>query len=252
MLLIPQIFLKQSKAVRFDRTVAPQFSEDPIVMANTLKGSGVEAVYISDIGIPHVGQSPHLPIIKEIREKVGLAVYVGGPFVSVGSMEPYIDLGVELIALGAVVYQQPHILADACKAFPGRVAAHIDVKGGRVTVPGWTVAANKPASEFAERFKQAGVRVLFYSDVGADGKIGDEQFASTLTFCKTALTRIVLTSDVAGPNDIERLIRLGAPRLEGLVVAKAFYEGRIDIRGACALVADLLLISGNEPTIGSE
>lgn len=248
MLLIPQIFLKNNRAVRPDNTKTSFFDEDPLVMFKALMDAGVEAFYMMDLSIPHVGESPHLSILQEMHESSHLHLYVGGHFRSVQAIAPFLEVGLDLVVLGSVAYQNQRLVQDACKAFPRRIAVHIDVVSGKVRIPGWTVSANKSALEFAERFRDWGIGAIFYSDVDTSGNLTKATLASTAEFCRKAKMRTFVTSEVVGLQDIESLVRLGVVRFEGLVLERTFYDGRIDISGVTSFVADLMISEKDELT----
>lgn len=250
MILIPQIYIRDGKVMvaQAGRT-SPLIHDDPVETARAMKGAGAEAIYIIDLGIPLIGASPHLPIIKGICEERGLATHVGGPFRTQQVIEAYIEAGVETVVLGSVAYQQPAFLEQACKSLPGRIGVHIDVKGGRVTIPGYAVVSNKTAFDYAEQFLESGIGNILYSDAGADGTITDKNVDNLTEFCQKVKARIICTSEVTNLGDIERITKRCAPRLEGLILAKALYEDRVDLRGAIAMVTDLMLASANEPTL---
>ena len=251
MILIPQFYLRSGKVVLPEGTTSPTFSDDPMATAQALKDSGAEAVHIIDLGVVPVGASPHLAVIKRIHDTLGLAVYVGGGFKTVQAIDPYNEAGIELVALGSVAYQQPAFLEEAAKKFPARIATHIDVKAGRVTIPGYTVVANKTAFDYAERFIGQGVRYIFYSETGAGDLMADEHFAKLESFARKVTVRVLCTSGVASLGDVERIakISIAAPRLDGLVLGRPLFEGRIDLRGAIAMVSDIMMAAGDESTL---
>lgn len=249
MLLIPQLYLRDGAVVRREGTTSPIFQDDPFETARLMKDAGAEAISCIDLSIPPGGGGPHVPIIKRIRNELELAVQLGGTFKTPQAVEAAITAGVEMAVLDSVAYQQPKFLQEVSERFPGRIAVHIDVKAGKVTIPGYTVVANKTPLDYAERFLDAGIRYIFYSDVGADGFMAEENFQNILAFCNQVTTRIICTSEVRNLADIERLTMLGAPRLEGLVLTRALFEGRVDLRGAIAMVNDLSVGEGNEPTL---
>lgn len=252
MLLIPQLYIRNKKIVALERTVWPLFDEDPFMMASRIKGAGTEAIFFVDLGIPHVGASENVPLIKKIREELGLDVFIGGGFRSVRAVEAYLAMDLKMAVLETVAYQQPALVKELCTSFPDKIAVHIDVNAGRVTIPGWTVAANKTALDYADQFANAGIRTLYYSDVGNDGFMGQDNLASLLSFCKHVKRNVFCTSEVRDSADIEKLMKLGAPGLEGLVLTRSLYEGRIDLNAAIDFVADLSVSPFNEPTILEE
>ncbi len=249
MILVPQIYLKNGQAVRLENTTMGLFNEDAFAMASTMAEAGTEALYIADLNVSAVGSNENVPIIQKMKKDLGLKIMVTGAFRSPPTFDPYVNLGVELIVLDTHAYQQPQIVTEACKKYKDHIAVHIDVRGDRVTIPGWTVAANKTAYDYAERFIDQGITTIMYSNMAADGSTSDRHFEEILAFCKKTKMRIFCTNEITGLSEIERLVTLGAPRLEGLILGRGLYQGRIDLRGANAYVADMMLDSNNEPTL---
>ena len=249
MLLIPQFYMRNGKVVLGEGARSSLLVDDPVQTAGAMKAEGAEAIHIVDLSVPHVGQSPNLPIIKKIKDEVGAQLFVDGQFKTQQAVEGYVDAGVTFVVLNSTAYQQPAFLQELCKSFPNKIGVHIDVKGSKVTIPGYAVVANKTALDYAERFTEAGVRYILHSDVKADGTLGEENFKNLLNFCKEVTARIMCTSEVANLSDIERIFTLGAPRLEGLILARSLHEDRIDLRSAIAMVNDLIIASGNEETL---
>ncbi len=252
MILIPQIYLRAKKVAALERTISPIYDEDPFAMARNIKEAGGEAVYIIDLGIQNIGTGENGPIIRKINDDLGLSIFLGGPFKSVRAIESYFNLGIQAVVLETVAYQQPPLVREACAHFPDKICVQIYVESGRVTIPGWTVAANKTAFDYAEQFGELGVKRFFYSDVGSEGFLGKENLQNILAFCKKVKKSVICNSEIKESADIEKLVTLGAPHLDGIILARSLYEGRIDLKAAIGLVADLSLVPGNEPTILEE
>lgn len=249
MLIIPQIYLKNGKAVGVGTTNAALFKDDPMATAQAMKDAGVEILYLIDLAVPPVGLSPHLSIIKKIKDELKLSIYVDGGFKTLQSVETFINAGAELVVVGLMAYQQALVLEETCKKFPGKIATHIDLKGGHVTIPGYTVATNKTSFDYSDGFLQSGVRHFFYSEVGPDGLMQEEHFDSLTKFCKRVTARVVCTSEIRSPADIERIAQMNVPRLDGLVLAKSLYENKVDLRGTISMINNIALETGDESTL---
>lgn len=249
MILVPQIYLKEGRAIEPEGTSFSLFDSDAYAMAKAMMAVGTDAVYITDLNVATVGQSPNLPIISKIKKDLKIKVYVTGPFRAKQSFPSYIDAGVDMIVLDTHAYQQPQIVEDACEFAPKQVAVNIDVRDGRVTIPGWTVAANKTAFDYAERFSDQGITIFFYSNTKADGTTTSEHLSELQEFCKKVRKAVFCTNEVTSLEDVQNLVTLGAPGLLGYILGRGLYQGKIDLRGANALVADMMLDSSNEPTL---
>lgn len=249
MILVPQIYLKNGRALPLEGTASPIFNEDAFVMAQAMVEAGSDALHITDLGVTTVGTNENIPVIKKIKETLKIKIFVGGAFRAPQSLESYIEMESDLIVMDAYAYQQPRLLAEGTQRYPERIAMHIDVRDGRVTIPGWTVAAVKTDLDYAERFRDQGVTTIFYSNMNPDEKTLSKNLDAILMFCKKSGMDVYCTNELYTLGDIERFVTLGAPRLEGLIVGRSLYQGRIDLRGANAFVADLTLDSSNEPTL---
>ncbi len=53
--------------------------------------------------------------------------------------------------------------------FPGRVAVGLDARDGRVAVEGWAETSQVTALEIAQRFEDAGVAAIIFTDIARDG-----------------------------------------------------------------------------------
>ena len=62
--------------------------------------------------------------------------------------------------------------AQAAKAFPGKVAVGIDARGGMVAVQGWAETTDITALDLAQKFEDAGVAAIIYTDIDRDGAMG--------------------------------------------------------------------------------
>jgi len=249
MILVPQIYVKSGQAVRLENTSMTMFSEDAFALARAMQEAGTEMVHITDLNVTAVGAGVNVPIIKEITQALDMRIVVGGAFRNTQSIDTYIKLDAEAIVFDSYAYQQPQLVTEACSQYPGKIAVHIDSRDGRVTIPGWTVAANKTALDYVERFGEQGVKTFFYSNMTIDEKTTDENLKEILMFCKKAGSTVYCTNEIYDMNDIVKFVTLGAPRLEGLILGRSIYQGRIDLRGANAFVADLVQDSNNEPTM---
>jgi phosphoribosylformimino-5-aminoimidazole carboxamide ribotide isomerase len=249
MIVIPQFYFKNGKVMMASGTASPVFSDDPKKAATALKDIGTEGMVCIDLSITPVGPSPNLAAIKMMREQFGLNVYVGGGFKTAKEIEFYVSAGADFVILGTLAYQKPDFLEDVCKRFPGKIAVHIDLRHGKVTIPGYAVATNKTALDYAQSFTKAGVRYILYSDADADGNITEDGVTSLHNFCHEVNSRIFCTSEMNSLQDIERIAKANLPRLEAVVMSRALAENRFDLRSAIALANDIMLSNQNDITL---
>jgi phosphoribosylformimino-5-aminoimidazole carboxamide ribonucleotide (ProFAR) isomerase len=132
---------------------------------------------------------------------------------------------VERVILGTAAITQPELLdALLARYEPHRVAVSIDARDGLVAVRGWTETSAIAARDLAGRVSAQGVTHIIYTDIARDGTllgVDPEPLSLMRAACPHTL---VAGGGVASDRDLELYESLG---LDGAIVGKALYEGRI-------------------------
>ncbi len=132
----------------------------------------------------------------------------------------------------------PDLVKEAARAFPGRVAVGIDARGGRVAVSGWAETTEMDATALARRFEDAGVAAIIYTDIERDGLLKGLNIAATLKLANAVKIPVIASGGLASLADIERLLEPDCAILEGAIAGRALYDGRLDPKAALALIAE--------------
>ena len=130
-------------------------------------------------------------------------------------------------------------LLEACRAHPGRIAVGIDARGGMVATEGWAETSSLAAGELARRFEDAGVAAIIYTDIGRDGMLGGLNLDETLALADSISTPVIASGGVGTLADLAALKRAVGERdsVEGVIVGRALYDGRVSLPEALALLA---------------
>jgi phosphoribosylformimino-5-aminoimidazole carboxamide ribotide isomerase len=83
------------------------------------------------------------------------------------------------------------------------------------------------------------VAAIVYTDIGRDGMLSGLNLAQTVALAAAIATPVIASGGVSGPQDLIDLRGAsGAARIEGVIVGRALYDGRIDPGHALALLGD--------------
>jgi phosphoribosylformimino-5-aminoimidazole carboxamide ribotide isomerase len=83
------------------------------------------------------------------------------------------------------------------------------------------------------------VAAIVYTDIGRDGMLSGLNLAQTVALAASVATPVIASGGVGGPQDLLDLRRASvATRIEGVIVGRALYDGRIDPGHALALLSD--------------
>lgn len=240
MILFPAIDLKDGRCVRLERGEmgkATVFNDDPAAQARVFEAQGFRYLHIVDLNGAFAGKPVNADAVQSILRSATVPLQLGGGIRDLATIEDWLGRGVARVILGTVAVRNPGLVRDACRRFPDRVAVGIDAKGGKVAVEGWATASELTAVELAQRFEDAGVAAIIYTDIDRDGLLTGLNLPVTAELARATSISVIASGGLAGIGDIEALMRPEHRMLEGAIAGRALYDGRLDARAALALMA---------------
>jgi phosphoribosylformimino-5-aminoimidazole carboxamide ribotide isomerase len=239
--LYPAIDLKDGQCVRLRRGEMDQatvYADDPGAQAKAWQAAGFSWLHVVDLNGAFAGKPVNAAAVRSILGAVTVPVQLGGGIRDIGGIAAWLDAGIRRVILGSAAAKNPNLVLEACKLFPGRIAVGIDARDGFVATEGWAETSTMPSAELGLRFEDAGVSAIIYTDIGRDGML------SGLNLDQTAALSARLTTPVIASGGVGSLAHLAAlkdaaksTRIEGVIVGRALYDGRVNPAAALALFA---------------
>lgn len=229
MLVIPAIDIRAGRVVRLqqgDRRREQVYGDDPVRWALRFRDLGASWLHVVDLDGAFQGRPMHLALVREIAA-LGIPVQLGGGFRSVESIEAGLATGASRIIVGTAA----RALGAALAGFGEHVVVSLDARGGRVAVEGWERQTAVGVDGLARELRDAGVRRFIYTDIDRDGMLAGPNLDALAAFVRTAGVPVIAAGGVSGPADLDAAAAAG---VEGVVVGRAVYEGRLDLRDALA------------------
>ncbi len=230
MILFPAIDLKDGRCVRLQRGVmdsATVFNDDPAAQAKEFADAGFKWLHCVDLNGAFEGQSVNAAAVKAIRAAIDLPIELGGGIRDIKAIAAWLEAGITRIILGTVAMTNPALVKEAARAFPGRIVVGADAKGGRIATQGWAETTELTPAELAERFEDVGVAAILFTDVDRDGLLKGVNVPATGALAKATDIPVIASGGVSGLSDIEALVAADEPNLEGVVIGRALYDGRL-------------------------
>jgi phosphoribosylformimino-5-aminoimidazole carboxamide ribotide isomerase len=243
--LYPAIDLKDGACVRLRRGVmadATVYSDDPAAQARHWAAAGCRWLHVVDLNGAFAGHSVNSEAVAAILAAVAIPVQLGGGIRDRAGIDRWLAAGVRRVILGSAAARNPALVREACRAHPGRIAVGIDARDGYVATDGWAETSALRALDLALRFEDAGVAAIIYTDIGRDGMLSGINLEQTLDLAFQISTPVIASGGVASLADLAALKRAAAGSngalIEGVIVGRALYDGRIDLAAALRLLAD--------------
>jgi len=146
------------------------------------------------------------------------------------TIEAWLGRGLARVILGTAAVENPALVRQAARAFPGRVAVGIDARDGLVATKGWATATDVPATDLARRFEDAGVAALIYTDIDRDGAMGGPNITATAALARAVTIPVIASGGVSKLADLQTLRATGV--IAGVISGRALYDGTIDLAAA--------------------
>jgi len=238
MIVIPAIDLKEGKCVRLEQGLMEKdtvYSDDPAAMARHWQDEGGEMLHLVDLDGAFAGVPKNRAAISAIVAAVDIPTELGGGIRDLATIEAYLELGVDRVILGTVAKENPALVGEACRRFPGRIVVGIDAKAGLVAVRGWAEVTTKPAEDLAREMEGFGVSAIIYTDIARDGMMQGPNLDATRTLAQAISIPVIASGGVSSLEDIRRLLTIESSGVEGVITGKAIYTGSLNLKEAVAL-----------------
>lgn len=240
--LYPAIDLKDGACVRLRRGEmddATIYSDDPGAQARQWCIAGFRWLHVVDLNGAFAGRSANVDAVRRIVANATTPVQLGGGLRDMEGIAAWLEAGVTRVILGSVAVKNPELVREACRAFPGRIVAGIDARGGQVATEGWAEVSDMQATELGLRMQDAGVAAIIFTEISRDGMLEGLDLEQTAQLARTVSIPVIASGGVGSLDHLAALKRVAqdTPGIEGVVVGRALYDGRISPHEALEVLA---------------
>ena len=233
MIFLPAIDIRDGKAVRLrqghfdDETV---YADDPLEAARSFVEAGARFLHVVDLDGAREGEPVNLHHVERITGELGVPVELGGGLRSIASIRRALKAGVARVVLGTAAFTDPELLDEALSAFTSRILVGVDVRGGRVSVSGWTRETQTSGEDAVRLMQQRGVTRFVYTNVDRDGMLEGPDLEEVRAVSQAVRGRFLYSGGMGSLDDLRALRNLRLLNLAGVISGKALYEGRFGVR----------------------
>ncbi|MBT8477250.1 MAG: 1-(5-phosphoribosyl)-5-[(5-phosphoribosylamino)methylideneamino]imidazole-4-carboxamide isomerase [Alphaproteobacteria bacterium] len=233
MILFPAIDLKDGQCVRLLRgemADATVFNDNPAAQARAFQDAGCDWVHLVDLNGAFAGAPVNGAAVEAILAAIDVPAQLGGGIRDMATIEGWLKKGLSRVILGTVAVENPDLVREAARAFPGQVAVGLDARNGRLATKGWAEETDVMVTDLARAFEDAGIAAIIYTDIDRDGAMGGPNIAATEALARAVDVPVIASGGVSSMADLLALRDTGV--IAGAISGRALYDGAIDLKAA--------------------
>ncbi len=235
MIIIPAVDILGSKCVRLtmgDYDIKKEYELSPLEAALNWQNLGAKRLHLVDLDGARSGTPDNLNIINDIIKSVKIPVEVGGGIRNDKTIEYYFNAGASYIILGSILFKNISSVEASLLNYKGKIIAGIDLYDEKIAISGWREFSATHFEEAVKNLKERyGIQTFIVTDIKKDGMLGGVNLELMSRLAKLGVN-IIASGGVSGSEDILKLKELNIPAIEGVIVGKALYDGRLDLKAA--------------------
>lgn len=238
MLIIPAIDIIGGKVVRLEKgdfSKEKVYSMDPLEAAKAWEAKGAEFLHIVDLDGAREGKIKNVAIMTNIMKNIKVPCEVGGGIRDRADVDYFLKNGAARVVLGTKAFEDPDYLRRLIDAFNEKIVVSCDFSGNKVVKKGWQEKTTLDPIDAVKQLRTIGVKTIVVTDISVDGTLTGPNFDILKEILAAVDISIIASGGISSLEDIRKLKAIKNKNLEGAIIGKALYEGRIDLEEAIKL-----------------
>jgi phosphoribosylformimino-5-aminoimidazole carboxamide ribotide isomerase len=239
MKILPAIDIKEGKCVRLakgDYSQVTHYFDNPLDVAKKWIDQGSMNLHIVDLDGAKSGKTINYDIIAEIRNSYpDIYMQIGGGIRDIESINKYINIGVNKVIVGTRVVSDPSFLKRIPSDIKEKVIIDLAVKDGKLAVHGWNNSSDFTLQEFIKILESNNIQEIVFTDVSKDGMLEGMNFSEISNILSFSSIPLIASGGVTSIDDIKYLCGMNEIKISGVIIGKALYENKINLKDAIKL-----------------
>lgn len=240
--IYPAIDIREGRVVRllqgsYDKEII--YKEDPLLTAKEFLEKGSRWLHIVDLDAAKTGRPENIDLIKRLTKNLSqLKIQLGGGIRSEDTIKAYLEAGIKRLVIGTKAIEDWQWFCRIAQKdeYTGKIALGLDARSGKLATRGWQVQTDISIREFIRKVSDLKLAAIIYTDIGRDGMLSGPDISGLKELSSSTDIPIIASGGISSIEDIKRLLRIP---IEGIIIGRAIYEGKIDLAEAIAVAEQI-------------
>jgi phosphoribosylformimino-5-aminoimidazole carboxamide ribotide isomerase len=231
MRIIPAIDIIEGKCVRLTQGDYAQkkiYNENVLEVAKSFEEAGLNYLHVVDLDGAKAGKVVNWKVLEDIINNTKLKIDFGGGIKTDLEIERLFQLGVTQVNLGSVAVKNPEKVREWINRFGSdKIILSADVKNEMIAISGWQEDSKVSIGELITDYIKMGLLYVTCTDISTDGMLsGPNLLLYEKLINLFPNINLIASGGVSNVKDLHELNECG---VEGVIIGKAIYEGKITL-----------------------
>ena len=239
MKFIPAIDLKNNKCVRLRRGKEDQatiFNDNPVQQAVFFEKNGCERIHLVDLDGAFGRENINKETILKIRKAVNIEIELGGGIKRQEDVSYWFNEGINFLVVGSLAVKKINLILDITKEYKDKIYVALDILDNKVMIKGWTENSNLLVDDIINCYNSSSIKGFILTDIYRDGMLEGLDINLIKNLLSKTKKEIIVGGGLSNYKDLNNLMNINEPNLEGVIAGKSFYSGNIEIKKALNLI----------------
>jgi len=230
--IIPAIDTIKGRCVRLtkgDYSTEKVYSEDPLQVAKEFEDLGITRLHLVDLEGAKSGHICNSKVLERVSSGTNLKIDFGGGVKSDQDIELAFESGAAQVTGGSIAVSNPELFEAWLEKYGAdKIILGADVRNEMVSISGWQEDSDYHLYQFLEKYQKKGVKTIICTDISKDGMLqGPAVELYNGIMQEFPDLELIASGGVGDINDVRILNEIGC---WGVIIGKAIYEKRIDMK----------------------
>lgn len=215
-----------------DQSTKKVYSNDPVQVAKKWAKDGADMLHIVDLDAAFGNESNNLSIISEILHSVNIPIQIGGGIRNTEIFEKNVKMGFSKIVVGTMAYRNVNELRSLIKNYGDKIVISLDEINGKVMIEGWKSSSDYKVEDAINKFNKLGISNFLLTSIIKDGTLSGPDIVTLNSINTDRKSKIIASGGISSLVDVLRVRSVGC---DSVILGKALYEERLDIKKVKAI-----------------
>jgi phosphoribosylformimino-5-aminoimidazole carboxamide ribotide isomerase len=215
-----------------DQSTKKVYSKDPVQVAKKWEKDGADMLHIIDLDAALGNEFNNLSTISEILHSINIPIQIGGGIRHIENFEKIVNMGFSKIVIGTMAYRNMDEIRVLSKNYSDKIVISLDEINGNVMIDGWRSSSNYKIEDAINKFNKLGIKIFLLTSIIKDGTLSGPDIVTLNSINTDRTSKIIASGGISSLIDVLKVRSIGC---DGVILGKALYEDRLDIKKVKAI-----------------